>query len=39
MREDQESPLLDAVARERLVKAQQAEKIVASVTVICKLCR
>jgi hypothetical protein len=38
-REAEESPLLKSVARERLVKTQQAEKGLASAVVICKLRR
>jgi hypothetical protein len=34
-REAEESPLLEAVARERLVKTQQAGKGLADVVVIC----
>jgi hypothetical protein len=35
--EAEESPLLEAVARERLVKTQQARKDFAGVVVICEL--
>jgi hypothetical protein len=38
-REAEESPLLEAVARERLVKTQQAGKGFAGAAVICKLWR
>jgi hypothetical protein len=34
-----ESPLLEAITRERLVKAQQAEKGLAAAVVICELWR
>jgi hypothetical protein len=37
--EAEESPLLEAVARERLVKAQQAEKRLAGAVVIYELWR
>jgi hypothetical protein len=37
VREAEESPLLEAVARERLVKTQQAGKILAADMVICEL--
>jgi hypothetical protein len=37
--ETEESPLLEAVARERLVKTQQAGKGLAGAVVICELCR
>jgi hypothetical protein len=36
-REAEESPLLEAIARERLVKTQQAGKGVAGAVVICEL--
>jgi hypothetical protein len=36
VREDKESPLLEAVARERLVKTQQAGKGLAGAVVNCK---
>jgi hypothetical protein len=36
-REAEGSPLLEAVARERLVKTQQAGKGLAGVVVICEL--
>jgi hypothetical protein len=39
MSEAEESPLLEAVAREQLVKTQQAGKILAGSVVICKLWR
>jgi hypothetical protein len=39
MRGAEESPLLEAVARERLVKAQQAGKSLAVAVVICELWR
>jgi hypothetical protein len=35
--EDEESPLLEAVVRERLVKTQQAGKGLAYAVVICKV--
>jgi hypothetical protein len=35
----EESPLLQAVIRQRLVKTQQAGKALACVVVICKVCR
>jgi hypothetical protein len=38
-RETQESPLLEVVARERLVKTQQAGKFLADAVVICELWR
>jgi hypothetical protein len=38
-REAEESPLLEAAARGRLVKIQQAVKCVAGALVICKLWR
>jgi hypothetical protein len=38
-REIEESPLLEAVARERLVKTQQAGKGLAGAVVICELWR
>jgi hypothetical protein len=37
--EAEESPLLETVARERLVKTQQARKDIAAAVVICKLFR
>jgi hypothetical protein len=37
--EGEESPLLGAVARERLVKTLQAGKDLASAVVICNMCR
>jgi hypothetical protein len=37
--EAEESPLLEAVTRERLVKAQKAEKDLACAVVICELWR
>jgi hypothetical protein len=37
--EVEKSPLLEAVARERLVKTQQAEKSSADAVVICELWR
>jgi hypothetical protein len=36
-REDEESPLLEAIARERLVKTQQTGKGLAGAVVICEL--
>jgi hypothetical protein len=39
VREVEESPLLEAVARERLVKRQQAGKGLAGAVVICELVR
>jgi hypothetical protein len=39
VRQAEESPLLEAVAMERLVKTQQAEKRLAGAVVICELCR
>jgi hypothetical protein len=36
---DEESPLLETVARELLVKTQQAEKGLAGAVVICELWR
>jgi hypothetical protein len=39
VREAEESPLLEAVARVRLVKTQQAAKGLADALVICELCR
>jgi hypothetical protein len=36
-RDIEESPLLETVARERLVKTQQAEKCLAGAVVICEL--
>jgi hypothetical protein len=39
VREAEESPLLEAVARERLVKTQQAGKGLAGAVVICELWR
>jgi hypothetical protein len=39
VREAEESPLLEAVARERLVKTQQAGKSLAGTVVICELWR
>jgi hypothetical protein len=36
--EAEESPLLEAVARERLVKTQQTGKGLAGAMVICELC-
>jgi hypothetical protein len=39
MREAEESPLLEAVAKERLVKIQQAGKGLAGAVVICELWR
>jgi hypothetical protein len=36
VREAEESQLLEAVTRERLMKTQQAEKGLAGVVVICK---
>jgi hypothetical protein len=38
-RETEESPLLEAIARERLVKTQQAGKDLACAMVICELWR
>jgi hypothetical protein len=38
-REAEESPLLEAAARERLVKTQQAGKGIAGYVVICELWR
>jgi hypothetical protein len=38
-REAEEFPLLEAVTRERLVKAQQAGKRLAGAVVICKVWR
>jgi hypothetical protein len=38
-REAEESPLLEAVARERLVKTEQAGKGLAGAVVICELWR
>jgi hypothetical protein len=35
--EAEDTPLLEAVARERLVKTQQAGKVLACAAVICKL--
>jgi hypothetical protein len=35
----EESPLLEAVSRERLVKTQQAGKDLECAVVICKVCR
>jgi hypothetical protein len=37
--EAEESPLLEAVTRERLVKTQQARKDLAGVVVFCKVWR
>jgi hypothetical protein len=37
VREAEESPLLEAIARERLVKTQQAGKVLAGSVVICKV--
>jgi hypothetical protein len=37
--EDEESPLLETVARERLVKIQQAGKVLTCAAVICELWR
>jgi hypothetical protein len=37
--EAEKSPLLETVARERLVKTQQAGKYLASAVVICELWR
>jgi hypothetical protein len=37
--EAEESPLLEAVARERLVKTQQAGEDLASAVMICKVWR
>jgi hypothetical protein len=37
MREAEESPLLEAVARKRLMKRQQAGKGLAGTVVICEL--
>jgi hypothetical protein len=39
VREAEESPLLEAVARDQLVKTQQAEKGLADAVVICELWR
>jgi hypothetical protein len=39
VREAEESALLEAVARERLMKAQQAGKGLAGAVVICELLR
>jgi hypothetical protein len=39
VREAEESPLLEAIARERLVKTQQAGKGLADAVVICELWR
>jgi hypothetical protein len=39
VQETEESPLVEAVARERLVKMQQAGKILADAVVICELWR
>jgi hypothetical protein len=39
VREAEESPLLDAVARERLVKTQKAGKGLAVAVVVCDLWR
>jgi hypothetical protein len=39
MQEAEESPLLEAVAREHLVKIQQAGKGLADAVVICELWR
>jgi hypothetical protein len=38
-REAEESPLLEAAARERLMKTQQAGKYLAGAVVICELWR
>jgi hypothetical protein len=38
-REAEECPLLEAVAKERLVKTQKAEKSLAGAVVICELWR
>jgi hypothetical protein len=37
VREPEESPLLEAVARERLIKTQQARKSLAGAIMICKV--
>jgi hypothetical protein len=37
VREAEESPLLEAVAGERLVKTQQAVKVLAGAAVICEV--
>jgi hypothetical protein len=37
--EAEESPMLEAVTRERLVKTQQSGKGLAGAVVICELCR
>jgi hypothetical protein len=39
VREDEESPLLEAVARERMVKTWQAGKELVDAVVICELWR
>jgi hypothetical protein len=39
VREAEESPLLEAVAREKLVKTQQAGKTLAGAVLICELRR
>jgi hypothetical protein len=39
MREAEESPLLEAVARERLIKTQQARKRRRGTVVICEVWR
>jgi hypothetical protein len=39
MQEAEESPLLEAVARERLVKNSRLEKALAGSVVICKMWR
>jgi hypothetical protein len=39
VREAEEAPLLEAVARELLVKTQQAGKCLAGAVVICELLR
>jgi hypothetical protein len=38
-REAEEFPLLETVARERMIKAKQAGKSLADAVVICKVCR
>jgi hypothetical protein len=37
--EAEESPLLETVARERLVKIQRAAKGLAGAVVVCRVCR
>jgi hypothetical protein len=39
VREAEESPLLEAIAKERLVMTQQAGKCLVGAVVICELCR